>query len=69
VNGPADDAEFQRRMLDTAWHDTRQQWTDGGATHFEIHHRKRIDDKAIEHVEALRRLQELLIAAEQATEY
>jgi hypothetical protein len=69
MRGPADDAEFQRRALDTVWHETRQHWTDAGATHFDMRHRQIIDNKTIEYVEALRRLQELLSAAEQATEH
>lgn len=69
MNGPADDAELRRQLLLDAWTDTCQRWTDEGASHFELHHLSRITEQASVFCEALRRLQEALHAAEQATEH
>lgn len=65
----AEEAEFQRQLFDNEWQGTKQHWTDGGATHFELHHFKRIEVDCRKYSEALRRLTDLLLAAEHATEY
>jgi hypothetical protein len=69
VSDPDDDAAFQLRLLDTAWYEARQHWTDGGATHFEKNHWRPLDERARAYAASLRTLTELLAAAERATDY
>lgn len=66
---PHEDGDYSLHLLDSAWYDTKLQWRDNLATHFDHSHWAPLADETRAYLAALRRLMELLNAAERETEY
>lgn len=66
---PDQDADHHLQMLDASWASTRQHWDDDMTRRFETDHWRRLDSESRSYLIALRKLVDLLAAAERDTEY
>ncbi len=66
---PDKDADHHLRMLDASWAGTRQHWDDDMTRRFEADHWRRLDSEYRSYLTALRKLMDLIAAAERDTEY
>jgi len=66
---PDRDSDHQLRVLDAAWGKAQQHWRDDMARHFEAHHWTPLLNESRAYLEALRKLMDVLNAAERDTEY
>jgi hypothetical protein len=66
---PDQDGDHQLRVLDSAWHETRQHWRDDMTRRFDTDYRTSLFNESRSYLGALRALMELLNAAERDTEY
>ena len=69
MSGLHDDGRASHQALDAAWQHAREHWTDAGARHFATNHLRPLEAEFQSCVEAMRRLLDVLNAAERATEY
>ena len=66
---PDQDGNHQMRVLDAAWHESRQHWHDDMTRHFDTDYWMPLLNNSRSYLEALHKLMELLNAAERDTEY
>jgi len=66
---PDHDGDYEFNTLRTAWDDTQQHWHDGTTRHFDTRYLTPLVDESRAYLQALRKLMDLLNAAERDTEY
>jgi hypothetical protein len=66
---PDADGDHQFRLLDTAWDATQQHWNDDMSRHFDQRYWVPLRDETRDYLQALRKMMDLLNAAERDTEY
>jgi nucleoside-diphosphate-sugar epimerase len=66
---PDQDADHQLRLLEDAWDNVLQHWHDDVAVHFAAHHWAPLQQESRFYLEALRKLMDVLSAAERETSW
>jgi hypothetical protein len=66
---PDKDGDYHLRALDAAWYETRQHWHDDMTRRFDTDYQTPLLNDSRSYLGALRKLMELLNAAERDTEY